>query len=216
MCRSEMEELCSDFFENVEKTLKECLEKSKLALTDIHSVEIVGGSTRIPAVKSLIEKTFQKPASTTLNQDEAVARGCALQCAMLSPAVRVRDFSVTDLQVYPVVMEWDPSPNEPKDSKNFITVFPELHAAPFSKKMTLYQNKPFAIQLYYEGNIPYPSKFIGKCHLYFFFFFSWPTFWLLFLQLHSLIVWSYWFFGFGEKKFFLLSLYVLKKGLITD
>lgn len=162
MCRSEMEELCKDVFENVEKTLKDCLEKSKLALSDIHSVEIVGGSSRIPAIKGLIEKIFQKTPSTTLNQDEAVARGCALQCAMLSPAVRVRDFSVTDLQVYPVVMEWDPSPNEPKDSKNFITVFPEMHAAPFSKKMTFYQNKPFAIQLYYEGNVPYPSKFIGK------------------------------------------------------
>ncbi|KAL1455571.1 hypothetical protein WDU94_009656 [Cyamophila willieti] len=162
MARTQMEELCSDYFESVEKTLKECLEKSKLSVADIHSVEIVGGSSRIPAVKGLIEKIFQKPASTTLNQDEAVARGCALQCAMLSPAVRVRDFSVTDLQMYPVVMEWDPSPNEPKDSKNFITVFPELHAAPFSKKMTFYQNKPFAIQLYYEGNIPYPSKFIGK------------------------------------------------------
>lgn len=62
-------------------------------------MEIVGGSSRIPAIKQLIEKVFHKQPSSTLNQDEAVARGCALQCAMLSPAVRVRDFSVTDVQV---------------------------------------------------------------------------------------------------------------------
>lgn len=62
-------------------------------------MEIVGGSSRIPAIKLSIEKVFGKSPSTTLNQDEAVARGCALQCAMLSPAVRVRDFSVTDVQV---------------------------------------------------------------------------------------------------------------------
>lgn len=70
-----------------------------LPIEEIHSVEIVGGSSRIPAIKQLIEKIFKKSPSTTLNQDEAVSRGCALQCAMLSPAVRVRDFSVTDVQV---------------------------------------------------------------------------------------------------------------------
>lgn len=69
-------------------------------MNDIYAVEIVGGSSRIPAIKQLIEKVFQKAPSTTLNQDEAVSRGCALQCAMLSPAVRVREFSVTDVQVH--------------------------------------------------------------------------------------------------------------------
>ena len=46
---------------------------------DIDAVEIVGGSTRIPAVKDLIRKVFGKETSTTLNTDEAVARGCSLQ-----------------------------------------------------------------------------------------------------------------------------------------
>lgn len=46
---------------------------------DIDAVEIVGGSTRIPAVKDLIRKVFGKETRTTLNTDEAVARGCSLQ-----------------------------------------------------------------------------------------------------------------------------------------
>lgn len=46
---------------------------------DIDAVEIVGGSTRIPAVKNIIRKVFCKEISTTLNTDEAVARGCSLQ-----------------------------------------------------------------------------------------------------------------------------------------
>lgn len=78
-----------------------------MKLDDIHSVEIVGGSTRIPAIKQLIESVFKKGASTTLNQDEAVARGCALQCAMLSPAVRVREFSVGDVYPYSISLCWD-------------------------------------------------------------------------------------------------------------
>ena len=50
-----------------------------LQLTDIHSVEIVGGASRIPAIKEVIRKFFNMELCTTLNQDEAVARGCALQ-----------------------------------------------------------------------------------------------------------------------------------------
>lgn len=112
MKRSEMEELCQHLLQRVEKTLRKCLEESKLRLDEVYAVEVVGGSTRIPALKQLITSVFGKNPSTTLNQDEAVARGCALQCAMLSPAVRVREFSVTDIQNYPVKLVWDATMGE--------------------------------------------------------------------------------------------------------
>lgn len=51
----------------------------ELRKEDIYAVEIVGGATRIPAVKEKISKFFGKELSTTLNADEAVTRGCALQ-----------------------------------------------------------------------------------------------------------------------------------------
>lgn len=53
-------------------------------------MEIVGGASRIPAVKERISKFFGKELSTTLNADEAVARGCALQVhhGLQEPAVR--------------------------------------------------------------------------------------------------------------------------------
>jgi heat shock protein len=89
-----------------------CALISELRLEEIHAVEIVGGSSRIPAIKHLLERVFGKQPSTTLNQDEAVSRGCALQCAMLSPAVRVREFSVTDIQNYPVKLVWDATMGE--------------------------------------------------------------------------------------------------------
>lgn len=75
-------------------------------------MEIAGGSSRVPALKRAVEEVFGRPISTTLNQDEAVSRGCALQCAMLSPAVRVREFSVTDIQPYPLKLTWDPTQGE--------------------------------------------------------------------------------------------------------
>lgn len=52
---------------------------AELSRDDIYAVEIVGGATRMPAIKERISRFFGKDVSTTLNADEAVARGCALQ-----------------------------------------------------------------------------------------------------------------------------------------
>lgn len=57
---------------------------AELSRDDIYAVEIVGGATRIPAIKERIAKFFCKDISTTLNADEAVARGCALQVGFFS------------------------------------------------------------------------------------------------------------------------------------
>ena len=56
MQRADMEELCASVFQRVEMTFRRLLTESKLSLDDIHSVEIVGGSSRIPAIKTLIEQ----------------------------------------------------------------------------------------------------------------------------------------------------------------
>lgn len=57
---------------------------AELNRDDIYAVEIVGGATRIPAIKERISRFFGKDISTTLNADEAVARGCALQVIITS------------------------------------------------------------------------------------------------------------------------------------
>lgn len=57
---------------------------------DLQTVEMVGGSSRVPAVRQLIQKVFNLVPSTTLNTDEAVARGCVLHCATLHPGMKVK------------------------------------------------------------------------------------------------------------------------------
>ncbi|XP_049865586.1 heat shock 70 kDa protein 4 isoform X2 [Pectinophora gossypiella] len=161
MQRSQMEQICQDTFTRVERTLRAIVHNAKLRPEDIHSIEIVGGSTRIPAVKGLIEQVFGKQPSTTLNQDEAVSRGCALQCAMLSPAVRVREFSITDVQPYAVRLVWDTARGEDADME----VFPAFHAAPFSKMLTFYRKEPFSVSAYYADPVPYPDSLIGQWHI---------------------------------------------------
>ena len=136
----------------------------ELSLDEIHSVEVVGGSTRIPAIKTLIEQIFGKIASTTLNQDEAVSRGAALQCAIMSPAVRVRDFNVTDIQNFPIKVSWDGEANQTGEME----VYPMFHAAPFSKQLTIFRRAPFNMKVSYAEPTHYPDPFIGKETNYFF------------------------------------------------
>ncbi|XP_039745740.1 97 kDa heat shock protein isoform X2 [Pararge aegeria] len=161
MQRTQMEQLSAETFIKIERALKGILHNAKLRPEEISSVEIVGGSTRIPAVKGLIENVFGKQASTTLNQDEAVSRGCALQCAMLSPAVRVREFNVTDVQPYAVRLAWDAARGEDGDME----VFSPFHAAPFSKMLTFYRKEPFSVRAYYTDQVPYTDNFIGQWHI---------------------------------------------------
>lgn len=156
MKREDMEDICAHLFERVETVLRKCLEDSNLMVGEIYAVEIVGGSSRIPAIKNIIEVVFGKSPSTTLNQDEAVARGCALQCAMLSPAIRVREFNVTDVQNYPIHLLWEDALGTGE-----MEAFPQNHPVPFSKMLTFYRKQPFAIRAIYAGDVPLPDLSIG-------------------------------------------------------
>jgi len=146
----------------VKQALQECLEASKLKKEDIYSVEIVGGSSRIPSIKSLIEQVYGKTPSTTLNADEAVSRGCALQCAILSPTFKVREFSVTDVQPYPIRLVW--SGNRPEDVGDQ-TVFEQFHSVPYSKMLTFIKSEQFHVAAEYSGPVPYPNKHIGEFNI---------------------------------------------------
>ena len=59
------------------------------------------------------------PCSRTLNASECVARGCALQGAMLSPQFKVRDFEVVDSFPFPVSFNWNGEGGEAKDMELF-------------------------------------------------------------------------------------------------
>jgi len=161
MCRPDMENIAANFFSDVETTMTSILQRANLKCEDIYSVEVVGGSTRIPKIKELVMKVFGKTASTTLNADEAVARGCALQCAILSPTLRVRDFSITDCQMYPINLSWQGGFEEEASSSE-LEVFPKLHQIPFSKMLTFYRKEPFELYAKYSDSDPYyPDDKLG-------------------------------------------------------
>uniref|UniRef100_A0A8C1U091 Heat shock protein 4b n=1 Tax=Cyprinus carpio TaxID=7962 RepID=A0A8C1U091_CYPCA len=159
--RAQFEEMCADILVRVEPPLRSLLEQAHLKKDDIHAVEIVGGASRMPAIKERINKFFGKEPSTTLNADEAVARGCALQCAILSPAFKVREFSITDVVAFPISLKWN---SAAEDGVSDCEVFPKNHASPFSKVLTFYRREPFSLEAYYScpKELPYPDPTIGQ------------------------------------------------------
>ncbi|HPM04037.1 MAG TPA: molecular chaperone DnaK, partial [Candidatus Cloacimonadota bacterium] len=84
----------------VERSLIPCrkaLEDSKLNSSQIHEVLLVGGSTRIPAVQEAVEKFFNKKANKSLNPDEVVAIGAAVQGGILGGDEKLNDILLLDV-----------------------------------------------------------------------------------------------------------------------
>merc|ERR1711881_38035 len=101
-------------------------------------------------------------ANTTLNADEAVSRGCALQCAILSPTFKVREFSVTDIQPFAIKLNWKAE----QDNGNMV-IFPKFHQIPFSKLLTFYRRNNFTVDAEYDtgkdaGDVPLQNPYIGN------------------------------------------------------
>ncbi|CAH1737253.1 unnamed protein product [Aphis gossypii] len=82
--RARFEELCADLFRSTLQPVEKALADAKLDKGDIHDVVLVGGSTRIPKIQSLLQNFFcGKPLNLSINPDEAVAYGAAVQAAIL-------------------------------------------------------------------------------------------------------------------------------------
>uniref|UniRef100_A0A6G1SJ21 Heat shock protein n=1 Tax=Aceria tosichella TaxID=561515 RepID=A0A6G1SJ21_9ACAR len=107
--RATFEELAKDLFQRIEDCFKRTLESAKAQTEfELAGVEMVGGSTRIPAIRRIIQDVFKIQPSTTLNTDEAVARGCVLHCATLHPGTKVkRDIKVLGANPYSAALQCD-------------------------------------------------------------------------------------------------------------
>lgn len=156
--RDEFESLISHLLERIPIPVAEALAMSGLSLEQVDAIELVGGSTRIPAVRARIQTVFPgKVLSTTLNQDEAIARGATFSCAMLSPTFRVREFSLNDIAPpYTIKVHWDPTPDHGEGDDTELAVFPRGNSIPSTKVLTFHRKEPFEIQASYAepGSLP--------------------------------------------------------------
>ena len=93
--RGKFEELCSSLIDRARIPVENALKDAKLDSSKIDEVVLVGGSTRIPAIKELVKKILGKEPNQTVNPDEVVAVGAAVQAGVL--AGEVKDILLLDV-----------------------------------------------------------------------------------------------------------------------
>ncbi|MFL1073658.1 Hsp70 family protein, partial [Mycoplasmopsis synoviae] len=81
--RSEFEAITSHLLDRTRKPIEDALKEAKLSANDIHEVLLVGGSTRMPAVQDMVKRTLGKEANRSINPDEVVSIGAAIQGVVL-------------------------------------------------------------------------------------------------------------------------------------
>merc|ERR1711956_126325 len=85
--RARFEDLCMDYFKKCMEPCEKVLRDAKIAKNQVHEVVLVGGSTRIPKIQSMLSDFFNgKEPCKSINPDEAVAFGATVQAAILSGA----------------------------------------------------------------------------------------------------------------------------------
>ncbi len=82
--RAKLESLCADVFARLVKPCTQALSDAKLTTSEINEVILVGGSTRIPKVQQIVKETFNREPNKSVNPDEVVALGAALQGGILA------------------------------------------------------------------------------------------------------------------------------------
>ncbi|KAK6085618.1 hsp70-like protein [Seiridium cupressi] len=162
--RQEFEALVEPVLSRATVPVEQALAEAKLTKEDIDYIELVGGCTRVPSLKERIQAFFGKTLSFTLNQDEAIARGCAFSCAILSPVFKVRDFAVQDICTYPIEFSWEKDVDIP-DEDTSLTVFNKGNVLPSTKILTFYRKQAFDLEARYAKPEDLPGKmspFIGR------------------------------------------------------
>lgn len=156
--------------------IAKAMEEAGLQFEQLHEVEIVGGATRVGAVKKEIGAACHLNASelnyglkTTMNADEAVARGTALQCAMLSSRIKVKPFNMIDRLYYGVKASYDSvvTDSSEKETESQTSSGAQLYQrgdeVPHKPRRLTFRKKTadFTITLTYDGTYPGEDKTIG-------------------------------------------------------
>lgn len=94
---SEYEQRCEELLERIRIPVKKSLSDSRLRLSEIHKVVLVGGATRLPVVRRFVSKLFRTLPDVTVNPDEAIALGAAVQGAMKERRDSIREVILTDV-----------------------------------------------------------------------------------------------------------------------
>ena len=164
----EYEAICAPLLARLNPPIQAALAETNMTPKDMASIEIVGGGSRVGCVKRTLAKILGLDASatnnglsTTMNADEAIARGAALQSAILSPRFKVLPYEIVEAQPFPVKISWDANENTGDVSKasdgeenkdNAVVMFDRNSNFNVVRRVTLHRSGEFVVNASYDDS----------------------------------------------------------------
>merc|ERR1712137_1136850 len=164
--REEFETLCAPVIEKAAVVIQRAM--TEAGVESLSFVEVVGGSSYVaPFQAKLQELTKVESLSHTLNKSEAVARGCALQCAIVSPQFHInKTATITDYNPYSIKLTWTETPEGGEKTTKSAVLFKRGCALNSAKRVTFQKSSQIEIVADYadasEFSFPMENMNIGK------------------------------------------------------